>query len=141
MGKAEVAKAKFDAELTNLRELEKRQFELLRRSALIWLVFLEHTKYVSNRRILETQLTENKMVNDASLFLVDCNYLEWWVQELGRLEEGEVVMKLIGPTLLKQDTEEVKINVNKRIEYIESEMLVSLCCFVIHFQYSFSMLC
>jgi chaperonin cofactor prefoldin len=41
---------------------------------------------------------------------------------LDRLEEGESVMKLIGPTLLKQDTEEVKINVNKRIEYIEAEM-------------------
>jgi chaperonin cofactor prefoldin len=38
------------------------------------------------------------------------------------LEEGEVVMKLIGPTLLKQDPDEVKINVNKRIEYIEQEM-------------------
>ncbi|KAI6243877.1 hypothetical protein M3Y99_00053700 [Aphelenchoides fujianensis] len=89
MGKAEAAKEKFDAELSKLRDLEKQQ-----------------AKYVSNRRILETQLTENKMVKE----------------ELGRLEEGEVVMKLIGPTLLKQDTEEVKVNVNKRIEYIEAEI-------------------
>ncbi|KAI6205738.1 hypothetical protein M3Y94_00826400 [Aphelenchoides besseyi] len=89
MGKAEEAKEKFDAELSKLRELEK-----------------QHTKYVSNRRILETQLTENKMVKEELEFLV----------------EGEVVMKLIGPTLLKQDTEEVKVNVNKRIEYIESEI-------------------
>ena len=42
-------------------------------------------------------------------------------------------MKLIGPTLLKQDTEEVKVNVNKRIEYIEAEMYVNYNL-IIHLQ-------
>ncbi|KAI6191281.1 hypothetical protein M3Y97_00211700 [Aphelenchoides bicaudatus] len=89
MGKAEASKERFDAECVKLRDLDKQQ-----------------AKHVSNRRLLETQLTENKMVRE----------------ELDKLEEGEVVMKLIGPTLLKQDTEEVSINVNKRIEYIENEI-------------------
>ena len=29
------------------------------------LTILEHAKYVSNRQLLETQLTENKMVKDV----------------------------------------------------------------------------
>ena len=58
--------------------------------------------------------------------LLLAGYSDRWQRNLRRtlelLEEGEVVMKLIGPTLLKQDPDEVKINVNKRIEYIEQEM-------------------
>ncbi|CAD5234874.1 unnamed protein product [Bursaphelenchus xylophilus] len=55
------------------------------------------------RTVLETQLTENKMVED----------------ELKLLKEGETVFKLVGPTLLKQDSDEVKQNVDHRITHIK----------------------
>ncbi len=38
------------------------------------------------------------------------------------LEEGATVYKLIGPVLVKQDLNEAKQNVEKRIEYITTEM-------------------
>lgn len=39
-----------------------------------------------------------------------------------RLEPDANVYKLIGPVLVKQDLEEAKLNVNKRIEYISTEI-------------------
>eukprot|EP00052_Salpingoeca_macrocollata_P016198 m.129867 g.129867 ORF g.129867 m.129867 type:complete len:167 (+) comp19959_c0_seq4:843-1343(+) len=62
-----------------------------------------HTK---NREQYETQLHENQLVK----------------KELELLEEGDDVFKLVGPVLIKQDLEEAKGNVNKRIEYISAEI-------------------
>jgi len=53
-----------------------------------------------------SQLNENEMVK----------------KELGLLEEGAVVYKLIGPTLIKQETEEAQANVSKRIDYLNGEL-------------------
>ena len=59
------------------------------------------------RQSLDSKLNENKLVKD----------------ELDRLEEGESkVFKLIGPALIRQDTNDAKQNVNKRIEYITGEL-------------------
>ncbi|KAB7503173.1 Prefoldin subunit 6 [Armadillidium nasatum] len=58
------------------------------------------------RSRLDGQLNENKIVKE----------------ELDLLEGGAVVYKLIGPVLVKQDLEEAKQNVEKRIDYISQEM-------------------
>ena len=59
------------------------------------------------RQSLDSKLNENKLVKD----------------ELDRLEDGESkVFKLIGPALIRQDTNDAKQNVNKRIEYITGEL-------------------
>ncbi|XP_076060777.1 prefoldin 6 isoform X2 [Oratosquilla oratoria] len=71
----------------------------------------EITKTTSVRSQLDGQLTENKVVKE----------------ELDILEEGAVVYKLIGPSLIRQDMEEAKQNVGKRIEYITQEILKTWC--------------
>lgn len=43
-------------------------------------------------------------------------------EELYLLKAANEVFKLIGPVLVKQDLEEAKDNVNKRIEFIKTEM-------------------
>jgi hypothetical protein len=40
------------------------------------------------------------------------------------LKPENVIYKLVGPVLLKQEQLEAKSNVDKRIEFIQSEMLV-----------------
>nr|ACO11365.1 Probable prefoldin subunit 6 [Caligus rogercresseyi] len=62
-------------------------------------------KALSDQQTLDSQLNENKLVKE----------------ELGILEEGAVVYKLVGPSLLKQDLNESKTNVDKRIDYISKE--------------------
>eukprot|EP00898_Chlorokybus_atmophyticus_P007325 jgi/Chlat1/7594/Chrsp64S07153 len=53
-----------------------------------------------------TQLSENDMVR----------------KELALLEDGAAVYKLIGPVLIKQDLDEAKSNVGKRIDFIQAEL-------------------
>ena len=43
-------------------------------------------------------------------------------QELDKLEEGASVFKLIGPVLIRQDLDEAKQNVEKRMDFITAEM-------------------
>ena len=43
-------------------------------------------------------------------------------QELDLLKKDDVVYKLVGPVLLKQDLIEATQTVQKRIEYIQGEM-------------------
>lgn len=45
-------------------------------------------------------------------------------QELDLLGDDAKVYKLIGPVLLKQDVNEAKANVNKRLEFINNELCV-----------------
>lgn len=54
----------------------------------------------------ESQFNENKMVK----------------KELELLTSGDKVYKLVGPVLLRQETEEAKTNVAKRIEFIQNEL-------------------
>lgn len=44
------------------------------------------------------------------------------MQELDLLDGEAKVYKLIGPVLLKQDVDEAKANVNKRLEFINNEL-------------------
>lgn len=44
------------------------------------------------------------------------------LQELGLVDDDANVYKLIGPVLVKQDSVEAKTNVEKRLEFIGSEL-------------------
>uniref|UniRef100_A0A1A9WSR1 Probable prefoldin subunit 6 n=1 Tax=Glossina brevipalpis TaxID=37001 RepID=A0A1A9WSR1_9MUSC len=63
-------------------------------------------KLMKQRTILEGQLNENKIV----------------FEELKLLGLENKVYKLYGPVLVKQDLEESRQNVGKRIEYISKEL-------------------
>lgn len=58
------------------------------------------------RSQLEAQLQENKIV----------------LEEFGDLDESAQIYKLTGPVLMPQDFGEAKLNVSKRIEFIEGEI-------------------
>ncbi|CAG5992711.1 prefoldin subunit 6 [Menidia menidia] len=64
------------------------------------------SKSMSARQKLETQLTENNIVKE----------------ELDMLDSSNMVYKLIGPVLVKQDVDEAKATVAKRLEYINGEI-------------------
>ncbi|KAM7418097.1 hypothetical protein PAMA_017641 [Pampus argenteus] len=64
------------------------------------------SKSMSSRQKLETQLTENNIVKE----------------ELDLLSSTNTVYKLIGPVLVKQDLDEAKATVTKRLEYINGEI-------------------
>merc|ERR1712168_218049 len=66
----------------------------------------DYSKYVTARQQLDAQLNENKLVKE----------------ELTLLEEDCNVYKMMGPVLVKQDAEESRQNVDKRIVYIEGEI-------------------
>ncbi|XP_048854070.1 LOW QUALITY PROTEIN: prefoldin subunit 6 [Brienomyrus brachyistius] len=64
------------------------------------------SKSMSARQKLEAQLTENNIVKE----------------ELNQLDSENTVYKLMGPVLVKQDLEEAKATVSKRLEYINGEI-------------------
>uniref|UniRef100_A0A672K4N4 Prefoldin subunit 6 n=2 Tax=Sinocyclocheilus grahami TaxID=75366 RepID=A0A672K4N4_SINGR len=61
---------------------------------------------MSSRQKLEAQVTENNIVKE----------------ELALLDSQNTVYKLIGPVLVKQDLDEAKATVSKRLEYINGEI-------------------
>lgn len=63
-------------------------------------------KNVEVRQQLESQLRENEMV----------------LAEVAALSPASVVYKSFGPSLLRQESAEVKSNVKKRIDFILGEM-------------------
>merc|ERR1712157_515042 len=63
----------------------------------------KHSKAINT---LTAQLTENTMVQ----------------QELDLISEDSIVYKQVGPALIKQEKTEVKLNVDKRIDYIKSQI-------------------
>ncbi|XP_043470074.1 prefoldin subunit 6 [Leptopilina heterotoma] len=66
----------------------------------------EYHKAVNKRQQLDGQLNENTTVKE----------------ELDLLKAENDVFKLIGPVLVKQDLEEAKQNISKRMSYISSEI-------------------
>ncbi|XP_074504021.1 prefoldin subunit 6 [Sebastes fasciatus] len=64
------------------------------------------SRSMTSRQKLETQLTENNIVKE----------------ELDLLDSANTVYKLIGPVLVKQDLDEAKATVTKRLEYINGEI-------------------
>ncbi|KAG5439702.1 hypothetical protein PCK2_000742 [Pneumocystis canis] len=63
-------------------------------------------KIIEARQKLNSQLQENKLVQ----------------KEFSLLENQAVIYKLTGPILIKQEKSEAILNVEKRLEYIETEM-------------------
>ncbi|KAM9795204.1 prefoldin subunit 6 [Neosynchiropus ocellatus] len=63
-------------------------------------------KSMSVRQKLEAQLADNNIVKE----------------ELDLVDSSNKVFKLIGPVLVKQDLEEAKATVAKRLEYINGEI-------------------
>ena len=61
---------------------------------------------MQNKNVLTEKRQENDLVR----------------QEFALLKEDAVVYKLVGPVLAKQDLNECKNNVQKRIEYIDKEI-------------------
>ncbi|RXK35689.1 prefoldin beta subunit [Tremella mesenterica] len=68
----------------------------------------ELTEIIEARQRLDSQLSENELV----------------LQEFKLLKPHNTVYKLVGPSLVPQDQEEARTNVEKRLEYIRNEMLV-----------------
>ncbi|XP_047504391.1 prefoldin subunit 6 [Pieris napi] len=66
----------------------------------------EYQKAVSQKQQLDGQLNENKAVKE----------------ELALLKKDSEVYKLIGPVLVKQELEDARQNVAKRMEYISKEI-------------------
>lgn len=66
----------------------------------------DYQKALSQRQQLDGQLNENVIVK----------------QELDLMKGDSEVFKLIGPVLVKQDLEEAKQNVAKRMDYIKGEL-------------------
>lgn len=64
------------------------------------------SELVEARSKLETQFQENKIVHD----------------ELEALDESAKIYKMTGPVLMPQDYSEAKMNVSKRMEFIEGEI-------------------
>merc|ERR1740117_1685913 len=60
----------------------------------------------NSRNTLQTQMHENEMVN----------------AEFKLLEEDASVFKLVGPVLVKQDLQEARANIQKRMEFIKIEI-------------------
>ena len=63
-------------------------------------------KLVTGRQQLDIQYNENKVVKD----------------ELDLVAADSNVYKLTGPVLVKQDLAEAKLNVGKRLDYIQGEL-------------------
>lgn len=66
----------------------------------------DYQKAVAHKQQLDSQLNENKAVKE----------------ELMLLKKDAEVFKLIGPVLVKQDLEEARQNVSKRMDYISKEI-------------------
>jgi prefoldin beta subunit len=70
------------------------------------LIGSEYRKVIANKQIMAEKKNENDMVlTEFNLLGADAN-----------------VFKLVGPVLAKQDLDECKMNVTKRIEFIDKEI-------------------
>ena len=64
----------------------------------------------------------SKMVNTLSKLGSQHNENDMVLKELELVDDEAKVFKLIGPVLIKQDLDEAKANVEKRLQYIKDEM-------------------
>ncbi|OCF58208.1 prefoldin beta subunit [Kwoniella mangroviensis CBS 10435] len=61
---------------------------------------------IEARQRLDSQLSENELV----------------LKEFNQLKSHNTVYKLVGPSLVPQDQNEAKVNVEKRLDFIKSEI-------------------
>ncbi|XP_072777304.1 prefoldin subunit 6 isoform X2 [Taeniopygia guttata] len=86
---AEPLQKKLQAELEKYQQLQK-----------------ELGRAVAARQKLETQLTENNIVQE----------------ELQLLDESNCIFRLLGPVLLRQELRQAREHVGKRLQYIGGEL-------------------
>lgn len=81
---------------------------------------------VEARQRLDAQLSENELVKKVRFLSLRAKDIDtyWYWQEFTTLTPNNVVFKLVGPVLVKQDQAEAKSNVDKRLEFISGEMSV-----------------
>lgn len=89
-----------DAEMRRLYELVQAHLQKLRDYQ------ASKTKAIENRHTFGAQKSENELVK----------------HELGSLEAGASVYKLIGPALVSQNVEDARSIIEKRLEYINAEL-------------------
>ena len=80
---------------------------------------------VEARQRLDAQLSETetvKKVCDISTLLQCVTQIS--MQVFAKLKDENTIFKLIGPVMVKQEHGEAKANVDKRLEFIQSEMCV-----------------
>jgi|LauGreDrversion4_2_1035121.scaffolds.fasta_scaffold66369_7 prefoldin beta subunit len=94
-----VSKAFLEKQAEIQRKLETDVMEIKKIEA-------EYTKVYSAKQSLVEKKSENEMV----------------LAEFNLMSKDAAVYKLVGPILAKQDTNESKVNVEKRIEYITKEI-------------------
>lgn len=80
---------------------------------------LDLKKVAESRQKLLEQQNETMLVKKVSFYSLHFVRFE---QETDLLESGAKVYKLIGAALLKQDLNEVKANVAKRLDFINGEL-------------------
>ncbi|CCI45737.1 unnamed protein product [Albugo candida] len=71
-------------------------------------------------RVLQEEL--QVLVTQQQKYTQQANENSMVKQELDLVHDETKVYKMVGPVLLKQDLEEAKTNVNKRIEFINHEL-------------------
>lgn len=95
---------------TLLTEIESTMADLKLQFEKLSLAFSEQqsnlTQLAEGRSQLETQYQENKIV----------------LEEFEYLNEDSKIYKMTGPVLMPQDYAEAKLNVSKRIEFIQGEI-------------------
>lgn len=86
---------------------------------------------IEARQRLDSQQSENELVlkvGSSSRFYIKDHVREGNktdYQEFALLKSHNTVYKLIGPSLVPQDANEAKANVEKRLEFIKNEMYVT----------------
>lgn len=101
------------------------------------LSFPDFTKLVQQRELLDGQLNENKSVLDELKLLKGENQVNLLIWMASFLDKCRIIIKnlliigwqilfqvykLYGPVLVKQDLEESRQNVSKRMDYIKKEL-------------------
>eukprot|EP01107_Rhizomastix_libera_P001867 TRINITY_DN1325_c0_g1_i1.p1 TRINITY_DN1325_c0_g1~~TRINITY_DN1325_c0_g1_i1.p1 ORF type:complete len:116 (-),score=43.46 TRINITY_DN1325_c0_g1_i1:129-476(-) len=76
----------------------------------------------ANKQVQAIQKAMREMQQQKEKLLTQLNENEQVVKELDLLETRAEVMKLVGPVMVKQNAEEAKSNVEKRVEFIKGEV-------------------
>ncbi|KAF8713825.1 Prefoldin subunit, partial [Rhizoctonia solani] len=78
---------------------------------------------VETHQRLDSQVNENEAVKKASPIMTDDRtYSNVSEQEFANLKPHNTVYKIVGPVFVKQEPEEAKSNVDKRLEFIRGEI-------------------
>uniref|UniRef100_A0A7S1CKP6 Prefoldin subunit 6 n=1 Tax=Bicosoecida sp. CB-2014 TaxID=1486930 RepID=A0A7S1CKP6_9STRA len=79
-----------------------------------------YNKTVEQYKDIQTEL--QGLVTQRTQYESQLNETGMCKEELEKLDEDTPVYKLIGPALVKQDPEEARANIKKRLAFIEGEM-------------------